>query len=97
MRKLKFTTRAKKSVTKLLKYSPEISRLIASQIKKLRENPMANNTKKIVGFPCYRARVGSYRIVYEFNDEYLFITLVEKRDEVYQKLNKLYSKNLRPS
>lgn len=91
MRKLQFTGQAKKSITKLIKRAPEIARLIAAQIEKLREHPTPRNSKKIVGYACYRVRVGSYRIIYEFDNENLLVTIVEKRDKVYQKLRKHYS------
>jgi mRNA-degrading endonuclease RelE of RelBE toxin-antitoxin system len=61
------------------------------QIEELRNNPTPYNSIKIVDYPCYRARAGSYRIIYEFDDEILLVTIVEKRDKVYQKLRKHYS------
>jgi mRNA interferase RelE/StbE len=91
MRKLQFTSQAEKSITKLTKCAPEIARVIAIQIEKLCENPAPRNSIKIVGHACYRARVGSYRIIYEFDDDTLLVTIVEKRDKVYQKLRKHYS------
>ncbi|MEL6748908.1 MAG: type II toxin-antitoxin system RelE/ParE family toxin [Pseudomonadota bacterium] len=91
MRKLQFTKQAEKSITKLIKHAPEIARMIAAQIEKLREEPIPRNSTKIVGYDCYRAHVGSYRIIYEFNDDNLLVTIVEKRDKVYQKFRKHYS------
>lgn len=90
MRRLKFTIQANKSVEKLIARSPEMARRIGNRIEKLRENPTSGNSTKIVGFPCYRSRVGDYRIIYEFDDELLYITIVEKRDKVYQRVKKLY-------
>ena len=60
--------------------------MLAAHIEKLREDPTPRNSTKIVGHDCYRARVGSYRIIYEFDDDNLLVTIVEKRDKVYQKL-----------
>jgi len=91
MRNLDFTRQADKFLEKLIKRSPEIARLIAAQIVVLRENPTPINSKKIVGYPCHRSRVGSFRIIYEFDDDTLYVTIVEKRDKVYQKLRKYYS------
>ena len=91
MRKLQFTNQSEKSLDKLIKRAPKIAKMLAAQIEKLREYPTPRNSTGIVGYPCYRARVGSYRIIYEFDDDMLLVTIVEKRDKVYQKLRKQYS------
>jgi len=91
MRKLDFSSQADKSLEKFIKRSPEIAKILAVQIEKLREIPTPNNATKIVGYPRYRARVGSFRIIYEFDDGTLYVTLVEKRDKVYQRMRKRYS------
>lgn len=57
----------------------------------MREFPTPGTSTKLVGYPYYLARVGSYRILYEFDDELLAVIIVEKRDKVYQRLRKLYS------
>ena len=91
MRKLQFTIQSGKSLDQLIKRTPEIARVIAAQIEKLRKDATPRNSTKIVGYPCHRARVGSYRIIYEFDDDTLLVTIVEKRDKVYQKLRQHYS------
>ncbi len=91
MRKVQFTGQSEKSLDKLIKRAPEIARVLAAQIEKLREDPAPRNSTRIVGYPCHRARVGSYRIIYEYDDDTLLVTIVEKRDKVYQKLRKRYS------
>ena len=78
MRKVDFTRQAAKYLEKLIKRSPEIARLIAAQIEVLRQNPTPVNSRKIVGHACYRARVGSFRVIYEFDSKTLFVTIVEK-------------------
>jgi len=67
MLKLQFSGRAAKSLEKLIKNAPEIARVIAAQIEKLSVNSTPENSIRIVGYSCHRARVGSYRIIYEFN------------------------------
>ena len=48
MRKLQFTGQAEKSINKFIKRVPEVARLMAAQIEKLREEPMPRNATKIV-------------------------------------------------
>jgi mRNA interferase RelE/StbE len=92
MRSVKFTRRAEKSANALIKRSPEIATLIGNQIERLRENPTPNNSIKLVGYPYFRCRVGSYRIVYEVDDSLLHITVIAKRDQVYREVRKMYAK-----
>ena len=91
MLSLRFTKRAEKSAKSLIARSLEIARNIAKQIEKLCENPLPNNSRKLVNYPLYRCRVGNYRIIYEFDDAILHVTLIAKLDEVYKKVQKLYS------
>ena len=91
MPSVKFTRGVKKSANALIKQSPEIARLIANQIERLRENPTPNNATKLVGYSCYRCRVGSYRIIYEFDDFLLHLTVIAKRDQVYREVRKMYA------
>ena len=92
MRSVKLTRGAEKSANTLIKRSPEIAKLIANQIDRLRENPTPNNATKLVGYSCYRCRVGSYRIIYEFDDTLLHVTVIAKRDQVYREVRKVYEK-----
>jgi mRNA interferase RelE/StbE len=91
MRRLEFSRQAEKSIEKLIKRAPEIARVLASQIERLQEEPTPANSTKIINYPCYRFRVGNYRIIYEFDEEVLLVTIIEKRDKVYQRLRKHYS------
>jgi addiction module RelE/StbE family toxin len=91
MRKIQFTRQSKKSLDKLIKNAPEVARMLATQIEMLRDDPTPRNSTKITGYSCHRVRVGSYRIIYEFDDKTLLVTVVEKRDKVYQKLRRHYS------
>jgi len=71
MRRLQFTTQAAKSLAKLIKRAPEIARTIAAQTEKLCEDPTPRNSRKIVGYPCHRICVDDYRVICEFNDEFV--------------------------
>ena len=92
MRSVKFTKRAEKSVNNLIKRSPQIARLIANQIELLREDPKPNYAIKLEGYPCYRCRVKNFRIIYEFDDSFLHITIIANRNHVYRKVREKYAK-----
>nr|VFK42349.1 MAG: mRNA interferase RelE/StbE [Candidatus Kentron sp. TC] len=91
MRRLVFTRQAAKSLRKLAGSHPEAARTIARRIERLRRDPMPRNSTRVVGYPCHRLRVGDYRIIYEFDNERLSVTLVEKREAIYRRLRRLYS------
>jgi mRNA-degrading endonuclease RelE of RelBE toxin-antitoxin system len=41
----------------------------------------------------FRGRVSNYRIIYEFDHELLYITVIAKRDQVYREVRRFYSTN----
>ena len=60
---------------------------IASDIKKLSENPRPFGCKKLSGFEnTYRIRVGIYRIIYTIEDNILTVEVmkIDHRDRVYK-------------
>jgi mRNA interferase RelE/StbE len=65
---------------------------IKLKIKQLLENPTPHDSKQLIGYEdLYRADIGEYRIIYEFDLQALFVLLVGKRNdgEVYKKLKRL--------
>jgi mRNA interferase RelE/StbE len=51
----------------------------------LMENDLAEDVKKLTNFtPEYRLRVGSYRVLFEIENENIVIYRVKTRDKAYQ-------------
>ena len=86
MRELRFSRQVFESLEKLIRKAPEIARVLGQQIDGLRSHPLPRHARRLTGYSYHRIRVGSYRIVYEFDQDTLIITLVEKRDKIYQRL-----------
>ncbi|MCI5132920.1 MAG: type II toxin-antitoxin system RelE/ParE family toxin [Candidatus Electrothrix sp. EH2] len=61
------------------------SRIITA-IQALAENPHPVGSKKLSGRPAWRIRIGTYRVIYEINDNQLRILIVAiaHRKEVYK-------------
>ena len=59
---------------------------IISAIKSLSETPRPDGCKKLSGRPAWRIRIGSYRVIYEIQDDRLIIMVVHvgHRREVYR-------------
>lgn len=68
----------------------QLAKLIVSEIIKLQSEPSPINSKALVNYyPFKRIKINKYRVVYRYDDEILYITIIEKRDTVYKLLNKL--------
>ncbi len=78
-----------KKATKAYRKLPADIRLrIDQKIDYLRNAPRGHDTKKLSGHEnAYRTRVGSYRIVYEIEDEKLLVWILDvgPRSSIYQK------------
>jgi len=77
----------KKSVTKDLRDIPkkDIARILKC-FDSIAEHPRGSGCEKLSGQDRYRVRQGSYRIIYEIQDQVLVVTVVKvgHRREVYR-------------
>lgn len=91
-------TQRKLNLTK--KVSEFLSDLAAKQAKqqldailKLLKNPRPHDSKELHGYKdLFRLDVGEYRLIYRYDDDTIFVTLIGKRndDEVYKKLRRQF-------
>ncbi|MCD6343288.1 MAG: type II toxin-antitoxin system RelE/ParE family toxin [Spirochaetaceae bacterium] len=74
---------AQKILSKINRQEQE--RIIAA-INSLTNTPRPAGCKKLSGRPAWRIRIGSYRIIYEIQDNKLIVTVVHigHRREVYR-------------
>ena len=86
MRKLKYSNQANKFLSDLIKGNKKFAGLIYQNLEILCSNPIPTNSKKLVGSPYYRIRVGNYRVVYNFDDTTLFVIAVDTRSRIYRGL-----------
>lgn len=81
---VKFSKKAEKAYNKL---PGNIRARIDQKINYLQNTPRGSDTKKLVGHTnAYRTRVGSYRIVYEIEDNELLVWILDvgSRGSIYQ-------------
>ena len=82
---VEFSKRAAKDYDSLDRQTRE---RIDRKLEYLRATPRGADTKKLVGTKkeLYRARVGTYRIIYQINDQILrvYILNIDPRDAVYR-------------
>ena len=66
--------------------SDSILRRIDDAITKLPDHPLPVGSKKLVGAPLYRIRVGIFRVVYEIDDNRKTATIITvgHRGDVYR-------------
>lgn len=77
----------KKSVAKDLRAFPKLDvRRILQRIRSLADNPRPMGCEKLSGQERYRVRQGTYRIIYEIEDNRLIVTVVKvaHRREAYR-------------
>ena len=60
---------------------------IVSNLKKLKENPVPHDSKRVHGYklPIFRIRIGKYRALYRINydEKIIIIVKIDKRPRVY--------------
>ncbi len=84
MYEVEFVTSAAKEFHSL---EDKIKRRVAVAIEALRKNPRPRRVRKLRGHTrLYRIRVGSYRMVYEIDDQarLIRVTRIRHRREVYR-------------
>lgn len=59
---------------------------IIESIKLLSDNPRPAGCKKLAGRPAWRIRIGSYRVIYEIDDNHITVLVVAigHRKEIYR-------------
>ena len=60
---------------------------IVEAIQKLAETPRPFGCKKLSGRPAWRIRVGSHRVIYEVQDDFLLVLVIDigHRRDIYRK------------
>lgn len=84
MFEIKFSKKAEKAYKKL---PGDIRLRIDQKLNYLRNTPRGPDTKKLAGVQnAYRTRVGSYRIVYEIEDNRVLVWIVDigHRSSIYK-------------
>jgi len=90
MLNLDFSRQSEKFLRKLQKGQPKHARQIALKISELRVNPLPSDSVELRGYDYRRTNIGEYRIIYTFDNQTLFLTLIGKRndDEIYNLLQR---------
>jgi mRNA interferase RelE/StbE len=86
MRTIDYSKQAIRTLTELRKSGGKTSEQMRKELIKLEKNPMPSDVKKLKGYELYRVRVGSYRVIYHFDETTIFVTIIDKRDVVYKNL-----------
>lgn len=88
LRKLELT---KSASDFLLNLNAKQAKQQLDAILNLLKNPRPHDSKSLTGYKnLFRVDTGEYRIIYRYNEEIVFITLIGKRNdhEVYDKLKR---------
>lgn len=82
--KIEFATGVRKDFRKIPKQD---ATRILKRIERLAENPRPPDSKKLAGDDAMRIRIGTYRVIYEINDEVVLVLIlrVGHRKNVYRK------------
>ena len=67
-----------------------LSKRLERVISQLRENAHPHNALKIQGLNnAYRIRVGDYRLIYQIQQNFIIITIIEHRGNVYELMRRI--------
>lgn len=82
--KIEILRSAQKQLSKIER--KDQSRIIKA-IRELAEEPRPQGSKKLSGRPAWRIRIGSYRVIYEIQDDHFLVLVVDigHRREIYRK------------
>lgn len=85
MLEINFSKQAEKFLKNLQKKDQQTAKQVIIKITALASNPKATSSIALVNHAEFRRiRIGKYRIIYQFDEKVLFITIIDKRDEVYK-------------
>lgn len=83
MRAYKLTKQAFKALSLLAKNDPKIAKKLKILIEGLRNDAISGES--LQGYSQFKKlRAGKYRLIYTYQEQQLLITIIEKREKVYQ-------------
>lgn len=92
MKDYKLTKQAFKKLKKLSTSNIQTAKQIKNAINKLRQDLIVGET--LQGFSNFRKiRIGSFRLIYTFQEDIIIIAIIEKRESVYQTFAHLVKKS----
>lgn len=92
MRDYKLTKQAFKKLSFLAKNDFKIAKKLKKVIEKLRDDLISG--ENLQGYSQFKKiRVGKYRLIYTLQENILIITIIEKRETVYQTFEHLFKKS----
>lgn len=75
----------KSAIKDLRKINPEVRNRLHGKIHSLSDFPDVSNIKKLTNFePAYRMRVGGYRILFDVDEDVIYIGRVLHRKDSYK-------------
>ena len=77
---------AARQIVRLRKRDKRTVRRITSAIEAMATDPFAGDVKRMKGMPCYRRRVGDWRIIFDLDDDRIVIEIIRiaHRREAYR-------------
>jgi mRNA interferase RelE/StbE len=91
MLEINYSKEAVKFLKKLNKSDKKLAKQIVSKIVELQANTKIASSIELINYsPFRRIRVGKYRIIYKYDEQYVYIVVINKREIVYKNLNKLF-------